>query len=708
MPRLRQDEFDGVLEAIGDGVDAVHISGQPGTGKSTFLKDIAENLPSPYAVSTLHVRKGNSPTTLTQDILDHVLDEMRTYHSIRHKMTGASLGFGIVSGGVSTDDRSRHLRKLAEVSESVGERNPIVLLVDDVHKLGEPEFAREYLRELSSHLGENVQVITAGRLRFDDADHTVELGFFSRDQSAELLQSEFPEISPDTVEDLHDSLDGHPYYLGLLLEAADPDGSFEIPEHDTREFIEGAYLDSMSKDEEEFIRQGSALAEMDEEICSEVLDGVSRTQARRVLDSLSSKAVVTEIGRSEDTGDRVFRIHDLFREFLHQHLDDSDQLHRDAFQYYAGKLFEVVQDSEPPHIEGIMYSLMANGHLREIYDGEPEVHQVRAELDRLGMEPGERLQFMYGYAPYAPTPGDRTDDLIVPELDDFTSSFRDRVPEDEEEKLQHEAIGVLLDLMRATHRSNADIEFNESSQDIYTSTIQRIDEVDFEALFEEDQESNAQVFPDLLRIIVHVAAYRDIEDVNQREEHLDAAFAVFEEYGLDRIAVEGFIDNCQELIEEYEPGEQAEEMVEDRFEESLGHLGTDDPTRNTLIRMQSVMQREMIELANSALTAKMSESDRLRQFVQDCGDSLAKAENPFFVAAWYSFAASLYRMFVPQADTTKELEEAAEHYADLRMEYEEELDDPIQEIEEFDVDDLDVPDVMDEIAEDDNDRQLTE
>jgi hypothetical protein len=65
-------------------------------------------------------------------------------------------------------------------------------------------------------------------------------------------------------------------------------------------------------------------------------------------------------------------------------------------------------------------------------------------------------------------------------------------------------------------------------------------------------------------------------------------------------------------------------------------------------------------------------------------------------------------MFAPNADSTKELEEAAQHYAQVRMEYEERLDNPIYEIEEFEVHDMDFPDLMNEIADSNGDSRLTE
>lgn len=463
----------------------------------------------------------------------------------------------------------------------------------------------------------------------------------------------------------------------------------------------------MSEEEEEFIRKTSGLAELDEAICSAVLDDLSRTQSRRILDSLRTKAVVQELGRSEDTGDRVFKVHDLFKEFLYEQLEHPDQLHRAAFQYYARKLFGEVEESDAPVLEGFVYGLMGNAHLQEIYDGNPEVEQLREEVDQLELGPNERLQFIFGYSPYAPTPEDQSGTLLALELDDYAEWLRGLEAEDEGEELKVEFSRVMMDLMRASVRSDVEIAFEESSAEIYESTLHRIKEFDFKSFFDEDEQDAAEIVPDMLRMCVHVAAHRDLDDGDDRE-HLVATYSLLEKYGLNREAVEGFIDNCRELAGEYEPGEQLEEMIESQMEEFFAQFDEDDVTRNTLIRMQSNLYNEVIELANSAFAAMISDSDRLLEFIYDCGESLEKAENPFFVAAWYSFAAHVYRMFAPDANFTKELEDAAQKYAEIRMEYEKGLDTPIYEIEEFEVHDLDLPDIVNEIADSDGERRLSE
>lgn len=708
MTRIRQDELESVLEAVGEGTQTVHISGQPGVGKSTFIEGLDEELSELYETRTLYVREGYSPTTLTQDILHEVRDAAGAISSFLNRMTGASLGVASVSGGVSVDGRARHIQKFAKISQSVPARKQVVLFIDDVHKLDEPEVTRDFLREVMDNLGENVYLISAGRLRFEDAEYTLDLDTFSREQTEQYLQREFPDIDPGTVDSVYETLEGHPYYLGLLTEAAGPDSTLRLPKKDARDFIERAYLDSMSEEEENFIRETSGLGELDADICSSVLEDVNRTQVRRILDSLSTKAVVKGLGRSDDTGDRVFKVHDLFQEFLHEQLNNPDELHRRAFQYYAGKLYNAVEESEAPSLEGFGYGLLGNAHLQEIYGEEPEVEDIRAEVDELGLEPAERLQYILGYAPYAPSSSEDSAVLMALEWDSYADWLRSLEPEDEEEELQIDVYTVLVDLFRATHRSTSNVEFEESSVEIYDSTIQRIEDEDFTSVFDEEDQDAAQIIPDMMLVLAHAAAHRDVEDEEVKLRHLDSLYDVLEKYGLDRVAVEGFIDNCRELVEENEPGEQAEEMIENEMEGFFSQFDEDDMTRNTLMQMQTDLLGELMELANSAFSAAISESDRLLEFIHDCGDSLAEAENPFFVALWYSIAAKAYAMFAPEAESTKELKETYQHYAELREEYEEELENPIYEIDEFEVDEFDFPDLVNGIADSDDERRLME
>ncbi|RDZ51615.1 hypothetical protein C5B91_21165 [Haloferax sp. Atlit-10N] len=239
--------------------------------------DLEDELSEWYRTRILYVREDYTTTSLSQELLYEARDAVGTLRTLFNEVTGFSLGAGPVSAGVSTDDRARHLRKLASLSESVREYKRLIFLVDDIHKLGNSEVTRDFLRELSSNLGENVHLITAGRLTYDDAEYSVHLETFSREQTSNYLRQEYPDVDDETVDGVYEKLEGHPYYLGLLRETASNDTTFELPEKDTLDFIENAYLDSMSEDEEEFIRKTAGLAELDAEICSAVLDDMNRT-----------------------------------------------------------------------------------------------------------------------------------------------------------------------------------------------------------------------------------------------------------------------------------------------------------------------------------------------------------------------------------------------------------------------------------------------
>ena len=112
MPQMREDEFYSVLQAVDDGVQTVHISGQPGVGKSTFLEDLEDELSEWYRTRVLYVREGNTPTTLSQDLLIEARDAVGTLSALINRATGVSEGIVPVSSGGSPDDRALHPRKL--------------------------------------------------------------------------------------------------------------------------------------------------------------------------------------------------------------------------------------------------------------------------------------------------------------------------------------------------------------------------------------------------------------------------------------------------------------------------------------------------------------------------------------------------------------------------------------------------------------------
>ncbi|WP_222422741.1 hypothetical protein, partial [Haloferax volcanii] len=91
---MREDGFYSVLKAVDNGVQTIHISGEPGIGKSTFLMDLEDELSEWYRTRILYVREDYTTTSLSQELLYEARDAVGTLRTLFNEVTGFSLGAG--------------------------------------------------------------------------------------------------------------------------------------------------------------------------------------------------------------------------------------------------------------------------------------------------------------------------------------------------------------------------------------------------------------------------------------------------------------------------------------------------------------------------------------------------------------------------------------------------------------------------------------
>lgn len=710
MSEIRREERESVLEAIDEGIQHIHISGQPGVGKTYFLTNLTENLPDGYESKIINVRENHDDTTLIQNLLYEIRQSLSLVTRFFSRISGGSAGAFGFSGGIQLEDRKSNLRKLADLSESYPKTSHLVLCIDDIHKIteGNPDRIRDLLQELAGSLADNILLVTAGQITVEKADHVVDLGMFTEEETRQFLNDQFPGLDDETKEEVHEQLDGHPYYLSLLSEATEPNASLEFPEEDFYQSIEGKYLDSLSTEEEVFLRQTAPLTELNETVCQAIQEDTTKTDARRILNSLSNKVIVRELGRSQETGENIYKVHDLFRGFLYERLEEPERVHRAAFQFYSRELFEIIDDSDMPPLEGFAVGMLARNHLNQIYDGNPSIDNVRSEIGRLDFDPSDRLRFVFGFVPLAP---DDPESLLIPELDDFRELLANSEIEEDKGNLAKEFGLVMIDIMRAHFRLNADTEYEPESTELLEGSIQRIQNHDFVQFLEEEgvgqNEDFAQMLSDMMELICHATISYETDNHEVEEKHRDSAYGLLENYGLNRSATEAVVNNFRELGDDFEPGDEMEEFVEKRIEKVLNEVDDGGLTRVTLTQVQSGFKDEFVSWVNALGTAMVSESDRALEFILDSGETLGEAENPIFAAAWYQIWRQIYQLFAPEADTTKQLEESYRRYAELRREYEaKQLESPIVEIDNFEESELELPAMFGDLPEKESNREI--
>lgn len=695
MADVRKDEIHAASEALKDGLQTIHISGEPGVGKTTFLEDLSKKLSESYEVRTLTARESNDTAILLQDLLLEIEELVGTISKIRDRLVGGSIGAGGISVGASLEDRRRDLRKLGDLASSVSNSTHLIFCIDDVHKLNEGNLAhvRGFLQDMGDNLPDNIHLVTAGQMAFPEAELEINLGMFTKEETQEILENRFPDIDQETLDAVHSHLDGHPYYIGLITESGEDESILELPEEDYYEAVEESYLRSLTADEEEFLRQTAPLVELEESICSAVL-GMSKTEARRTLEALGDKVVVRELGRGERHGEKVYKVHDLFRRFLYDRLEDPESIHRSAFRFYSNLLVDEVEGSEAPPLDGFAYGTLAGIHLNHIYNDNPSVEEIRKEIDGLEYSPRDRFKFLLGFLTYLGGEDLPHDVVLQRELEEYSEWLENVETDDEEQELSRKFFLLVVDMLRAQMMIMSSEEDQDAGIELLNDVIGRIREEEFEMVQKESGDSVAQFLRDLLEAVSRISTAVEIDENTIEQKQLEETYTILERYGLERDIAERFVEMSQEFVEDIDPGDQMEQFVENRLEEAFDDIDESGVTRSVLLQMQTTLISEVNEWIQSFGSAAMGESHRLMSYIREAGEILEEAENPFFVTVWYSIWINFFSLFAPDSKMVRELERRHSRHEQARMEYEAEVENPLVEIEEFDIREFELPDLF--------------
>ncbi|GGL41693.1 hypothetical protein GCM10009037_26620 [Halarchaeum grantii] len=690
---VRSDELDTVHEAIHAGEQTVHLYGEPGVGVNQFLDDVLEDLEDRSRVRGVTVRRGHTPDVIAQDLLAGARDAAGVIQSFKNQVTGVDLGIWNFSVGVQLDDRSRHLKKLQLLTENLSIGDPLVLYLKDVHKIApdSPEQTRDFLRELSEALGPAARLVTTGRIPYDGAACSIELEMYDLEESGIILRDAFEGISESRIEEIHSAVDGHPYYLDLLIETSDTEPELQIRD-DVYDYIEKQYLKSLSEREETFLRYTSPLIELDAELCTNILDDFSRSEVRQTLESLREKIIIRELGRSDESGLLVYDVHPLFREFLYERTDETDTTHRAAFQYYAHEAFAEQDTSQLAPLQGFAYSTFAGIHLENLLGENPSPTELASEIEQLGFGPGERLNFVMGFAPYSPL--DHHSRLLVPEIDRFYETFAEQEVEEGEEADYRVGL-LLINLLRGQVRSRGPVEFEKTAYDIYESVLEEIQEDKFTDYLDEPDGAAVQ---DGLEMLCRVMIYREATTEEEKREQQKEILDVLETYGLDREVALGFFAECRTFLDTLESNVDVETALESRVGSMIDDAGEDGMVRTSLVQMQDDLFMEVLGGIGEFASRMADDSEWVIQFIEAAGEELGRAENPVFAAMWYSISGQLLGLFTEDAAVLSPLQDRFETYRDARAEYEQVLDSPLIEADELGDEELEMPEFMDDIA----------
>jgi hypothetical protein len=373
------------FQYIDESRNYIHVFGEPGVGKTTILDRVQRQYSEDAVLVRRNIRANhdiNEVFRVVHHALFDALPEEKKEDgrklmggTITSPVGGAGLSYGTEEAEASRA-QLEYRDSLQDLGGLLPDEQTLLVCIDDVHELSENEREiRGAIQEASELLPSNAVLITAGRLSWEALETSVSLSMFTEEQTVDFLQEVFPQSGTEEILQIHEQLGGHPMYIGLLAESNSGGELPEIPEHEVREEIEGRYLEFLGPDERRLLLATAPLEELNEEVCTQVIPdqyGFDQIAVSDILESLSTRTVVQEIGRNAD-GLKIYRVHDVFREYLQDRSSQLEASQRKACTYFAEKLIRSADEESTMETEVEYVTSLANHLSDSVISSETEV-----------------------------------------------------------------------------------------------------------------------------------------------------------------------------------------------------------------------------------------------------------------------------------------------------------------------------------------------
>ncbi|WP_207587163.1 hypothetical protein [Halomontanus rarus] len=672
MVEVRQTKLHRAYSKIVDEGQDVHISGQPGIGKTEFFNNLQERLSDGYHIEEKVVSEHHEPKDLENDLLNLARTAANQRDLQSNQLISFSFGLpSFFSGGATKDDRERDLHKLESLT-SDWSGTPLLLFVDDIHKIADDEnVVRGVISEFSAALGENVQMITAGQIsasRVNDIED-IPLTLYSLEETRVFLEDAFDDLTDDIVQDVHSRAEGHPLYLRLLIESTDDIEELRLSRDEVYTTIEERYLDSLEPEIEQFLRQVAPLPELDEKTCHGIVDNLSVTEITRILRTLNQRGIVQKVNRTDD-GDNLYKIHEHFRKYLAQKHQNQDEVHRNAFQYHIYEISEKIPNNgKEAWANSLPHSFYAQYHLREIYGDNITADHFLEEMDRLNLSyPRRGLVVVYTSIGVLPEEALNIWDLEFPVFNDWLSEEVENEPLADFIK---QLVEWWLSQFQDDPKRLEDIEVDASLDDL------PIEEKPVEELDISKQHAKQ------LRISRdHVFQFFLGEEYYHNKAHQEQALKLFDRYGISLDVAIEFKDTVISILSDSEVEDELDHLT-DQYHKGVGELLEESLMSRIDVHQISHhamdLGQEMFETLHYDIFLSSGTPEEL---AIEGGEVLEDAENPAFAMMWYALCTTYFRENWPDSEVFDEVKDRYLEQRENRRIYEEELEEPIFEVEE--------------------------
>jgi len=296
------------------------IAAPAGYGKTTLLAQWAARDPRPFAWVSLENRDDDPVSLLT-----YITAALDGIHPVDQ---------AVFRGAAAASDSlwSTGLPRLGAALAAMPE--PIVLVLDDVHKLRHPDCV-DALEPLAKHLTGGSQLVLSGRsengvplARIRADRRLVEVGTaelaLEDSEARSLLATVGVNVSETDVRTLNSRAEG--WIAGLHLAAlfmqdsrdADTIVSFTGKDRFVADYLRSEHLSRLGRADLDFLTRTAVLDKMCGPLCDEVLE---RTNSARRLQSLEEANVFVV---ALDHHREWYRYHRLFRDMLRSEIERKD------------------------------------------------------------------------------------------------------------------------------------------------------------------------------------------------------------------------------------------------------------------------------------------------------------------------------------------------------------------------------------------------
>lgn len=668
MVEVRQEQLQRAYSKIVDDGKDLHISGQPGIGKTVFLDNLQSRLSDEYKSREKTVSSHHDPDDLESDLLHLARDAAKQRDLRPNQVTGLSAGvLSFLSLGAEKDDREEDRHKLEQLTADWS-GTPLVLVLDDIHKIAdEEETVRDVISDFSSLLGENVNLVTAGQISLSRTVpvEEIHLNLYTRDETQRFLEATFDDVTTDCVQEIHTAVEGHPLYLRTLAEYTDDLDDLRLPRDDVYSRIEEYYIESLPPETEQFLRQVAPLPELDEKTCNGIIDDLSITEIDRILRMLSQRVIVQQVNRTND-GTKIYKIHEGFRRFLIQKHENEEAVHRNAFQYHIREIADKVPDGGKEAWESsIPHSFYVNYHLNEIYSDEVTPDHFITELDRMDLSyPLRGIVVFYTSVGIMPK---EAPDIWRLEFSTLSDWLYETVEHEPVADFLHQAVDCFLSQFHDDNPKQLEDIQIEGSLDDLPMESQPITELDI-------SEQHAQR---LRNSVDYTLKFFLVEEPYRSKTHREHALKLLDTYGLSLDVVLAFRSQIKAILSDSDIGDEFDEVTE-QYQESIG-----SELENSLA--SSLDFYELSEQATDLGTEILENfhyrtllsSGLLEEIAVDGGDVLEDADNPAFATAWYALFIAYFRKNDPDSPVFSEVKSRYIAQLEQRREYEEDLESPM-------------------------------